>query len=121
MALAQPPKSAPKSAIVAWGASLAHEEYKGDPKKVAIATDAFGHGIDYMQSMPKGWNIGNTHEEFEARMYNHIKSNVNTKPYGFVIAVPVLSFFIWAIISGIIGWVVRRILDFYYPPHHYAT
>jgi hypothetical protein len=109
--------SSAKGAIQAWGKSLAMKEYDGDPKKVAIAEDAFGLGTDYIRSMPKGWNINNTHEEFHARCCEHIKANINTKPYGFIVAVPVVGFFIMQIIGGIISWAVGKLLEMWYDKH----
>ena len=99
----------------AWCYNEALSAFGGDEEKAGIATDAYMLGVQYLHTMPIGWNINNTPQDFEDRCYNHIKSNLNAKPSGFFMVPIIGTWFFWAALSGLISWAVQRLMNVYFP------
>lgn len=100
--------SSPKAVQRAWCKNEAVSAF-GEGAKADTATDAFMLGVDYIHSMPIGCNIG---DNFENKVTNHIKCNL--QPSGFL-AVPIVGWLFWSILSGLISWAVERIMSIYFP------
>lgn len=104
----------PSKAYAVTVATQEATQHFNDSKKGQMAGEAVGIGMDYLHSMPIGWNIDNTQEDFEKKLYEHIKANYKPKPSGFL---PFIGFtwLFWTLVSSIISWAVRRIMDWQYP------
>ena len=94
-------------------------EYATD--KQTLAQMAYQHGTAWVEQQPKSWcsaQHGDRHAARRARrekrrqLQEHITSQMaDVKPVGFIIP----SFIFFAILSGIISWVVQKILQHYWP------
>ena len=91
----------------------AYKEFR-DYDKARIAADAVACGIDFLASQPIGWLPDYDEKVLEKKLRKHLKSNFNPKPVGFF-AVPIIGWFFWTVVSGIISWAIRRILDWKFP------
>jgi hypothetical protein len=106
-----PKMNAARASQVAWATSAAMAEFK-DEKKAKRAGEAYGHCADYARSMPIGWLPTNTHEQFAAKMENHVKSKMG--PTGFIGIT--FGWLFLAILSGLISWAVQRFMNNNYGP-----
>ena len=101
----------------AYAVTLATQEatnHFGDNKKGKMAGEAVGIGMDYLHSMPIGWNINDSQLDFERKLRRHIEANYKPKPSGFLPAIG-LTWLFWTLVSSIISWAVRRIMDWKFP------
>jgi len=105
--------SSPPSMVRNWAYGMAQKEYDED-KKCNIAADYAMEAHKYLQNLPIGCNYGDDPNLVSKRVYAHVRANVKPQNYGFIVAVPILSWFVWQILGGIISWAVKRILDLHY-------
>ena len=95
-----------KSAQVAYAKSAAMIEFN-DESKAEKASEAYGHCIDYARNMPKGCNKDFTHEQFVARLDNHVRKQMG--PTGFIGIT--LGWLILSMLSGVISWAVQKFMQ----------
>jgi hypothetical protein len=105
-------------------------EYQ-DPAHQSLASSAYNIGMEWVSSQPVTWNLTSNNSKSDRRaarqkrrrqetlLWNHIyhamvEDDNSTKSIGDNIQVVGLGFIALAILSGIISWVVRRILDSYF-------
>ena len=106
------PASASFADVQSWGASEALAAF-GDTPKAAHATSALAVGLDFVKRMPVGWNVTDGPEDFAKRCHEYISSNYKPKPVGVFPVIGVWLF--WQMISAVITWAVKRLIDAYYP------
>lgn len=105
--------SSPPSMVRNWAYGMAQQEYDSD-NKCNIAADYAMEAHKFLQNIPIGCNWGDSADLVRDRVTAHCTAAVKPQNYGFIIAVPILSWFIWQILGGIISWAVKRILDLHY-------
>lgn len=62
----------------------------------------------YLEELPIGWNCNCTKEEYYAQCAKEVKARYKEQVVGFL----GIGTFIGYIMGGIIGWVVRKYLDY---------
>lgn len=88
------------------------KRYGSEPDKLSYAQQIAVIAGEYSRNLPKGFN----EEKRKRREYRrnakrviYEKAKEEIKPVSFI-----PTFIFLAIISGIIGWIVRRMLDYYF-------
>lgn len=98
--------------IQVWGVNEAIAAF-GDTPKATHAVGALNVGLDFVKRMPVGWNVTDGPEDFAERCETYISANYRPKPVGVFPIIGVWLF--WAMISAVIQWAIKRLLDAYYP------
>lgn len=105
------PKRMNPATAKAWAYNEAYGHFQ-NYTKAEQASELYMIGLDFCERPPIGWNCDYTKETVEAKLTQHLKANY--KPRGFLPAIG-LTWLFWSLFSGVIGWVVRKLMDRYYP------
>jgi len=106
------PVSMEKPAVVAWANQVASTEFK-DSRKASIAAEAVGHGLDYVRTMPIGWNLSDSRDTFESNCREHISKSYQPKPFG-IFLIPGFGWLFAHFVSSLISWAVKKIVELYF-------
>lgn len=92
-------------------------EFGDDPYCEQIAKGFFDAGNEYITRLPIGWNVSDDaktlkrmKKDHEKKIKAYMKEHYLPPPKGFVMGI-----LLWPLISGVISWVVGRILGYYFP------